>query len=361
MNIIDISSNQTISLEFNQLLIDIHSKTGKLVDWSLKKKYANEMAIACERIAQKAIDSQSYDDPKVKFRGRAVSLRNCGDFLIFKEAKETGEKRLHKALFCKYRLCPMCSWRRSLKNFGQLSQVMEVASSQGYRFLFATMSIQNCLGEVLKSQIEDLMKGYTKLIRRKAAKDQILGTMRTVEVTHNVDPTDTWYDTYNAHIHALFVVKEIYFKKGYIKQAKWLEYWKKSMKVSYDPHFHIKPVPKRDQGGAIRELSKYVTKSSQILTKNEKLTDKTIVVLDDALENKRLISYTGVLKEMKKELALDDVETGDLVNVDCNQPIDPGLEWTLQKYRWNCGYSQYVKSGKGVSPSWITHRFESAV
>ncbi len=320
-------------IPFDQLLIDIHPKTGNVIKWSEKKKQTEEMAIGCQRLATKDL----------RFERRAGQLLDCGEYLEFLVSTKTDEKRLHRAFFCRYRLCPMCSWRRSLKNYGQLSKIMDVCSSQGYRYLFSTMSVKNCSGLELKSQISALFKGYTNLIRRKAVNNCVLGSMRTLEVTHNVNPTDTCFDTYNAHIHAIFVVKPSYFKKGYIKQAQWLEYWKKAMKVSYEPHFHIKAVKKGKDGGAIREVSKYATKPGQILTQDHELTDSAIFYLDQALANRRLVSYTGILKKIKADLRLDDVENGDLVNVDGNQDLNKELDWTIQRYQWGYGYSQYLK------------------
>ncbi len=340
--------NIDTDIPIEQLLVDIHPKTGKVIDWAKKKKQTDEIATACHRIASDPdldlrYSAELKNRPRKEFKNRANRLLDCGEYLEFKHSAKTGENRLHKAFFCKYRLCPMCSWRRSLKNYGQLSQVMDVGTSEGYRYLFATMSIQNCYGEDLKEQITDLYKGFTNLGRRQAVKKRIHGTMRTLEVTHNLKIGDPWFDTYNAHIHALFAVKPRYFKKDYLTQAKWLEFWKKSMKVDYEPHFHIQAVKKGKDGGAAREVSKYATKPSHILTDDHDLTDSAIWYLDRALENRRLVSYTGILKRIKADLKLDDVESGDLVHVDGEQELNPELEWTIQRFKWSYGYGQYTK------------------
>lgn len=64
---------------------------------------------------------------------------------------------------------------------------------------------------------------------------------------------------------------------------------------------------------AIFETSKYAVKDSDVI-RGDKVTGRnleTVVDLDKALAYKRLISYGGLLKEIHKELNLDDAEDDD--------------------------------------------------
>ena len=55
----------------------------------------------------------------------------------------------------------MCSWRRSLKIFGQVSQVMNKAlDNEEYRFLFLTLTCKNVYGEDLSNQIDNLFYAF---------------------------------------------------------------------------------------------------------------------------------------------------------------------------------------------------------
>ena len=56
---------------------------------------------------------------------RADRVSQCGSYLDFGVLPD-GTKKLVKANFCRDRLCPMCNWRRSLKLYSQVSQVMDV-------------------------------------------------------------------------------------------------------------------------------------------------------------------------------------------------------------------------------------------
>lgn len=53
-----------------------------------------------------------------------------------------------------------------------------------------------------------------------------------------------------------------------------------------------------------------------LIPDNPTLQDDTVAILTSALFNRRLIAFGGAFKEVHKKLNLDDVETGDLVNVE---------------------------------------------
>ncbi|WP_270748818.1 protein rep [Enterococcus lactis] len=65
---------------------------------------------------EKKIDNVSYADIleilKIK---KAFNVKQCGNVLEFKPTDE-GYLKLHKTWFCKSKLCPVCNWRRAMKN-----------------------------------------------------------------------------------------------------------------------------------------------------------------------------------------------------------------------------------------------------
>lgn len=309
-----------------QVLVDIHPKTGKLLPWQRKKKETLELAASCRRLEK--------EDPSFKFR--AAQLEQCGNYLEFHRAVKTGERTLSRANFCKYRLCIMCGWRRSLKIFGQASQVMEEAEKQGYRFVFVTLTMKNCCGVDLESELTRLYAGTLALLRRKKYKAAVHGWMRVLEVTHNIKVFDKSFDTYHPHVHMIWAVRRSYFRDHYISQADLTDDWANCMKFDYKPLVDIRAVKKHDKG-AIKEVSKYAVKPGEILVQDRDLTDSAVWTLDGALANRRMVSWGGVLKAIKADLNLDDAENGDLVNTDSEQPLNPELEYVIEKYKWNVG------------------------
>ncbi|WP_235803145.1 protein rep, partial [Ligilactobacillus acidipiscis] len=71
---------------------------------------------------------------------------------------------------CKKRLCPLCNWRKSMKNSSQLKQIIAeaVVREPKGRFLFLTLTVKNAYSaEELKSSLRALTKAFGKLSRYK--------------------------------------------------------------------------------------------------------------------------------------------------------------------------------------------------
>ena len=76
----------------------------------------------------------------------------------------------------------MCSWRRSLKIFGQVSRVMDyVEENYNYRYIFLTLTVKNCYGEDLRDTLDLMTKSFNKLSERKAFKQAVKGYFRSLE------------------------------------------------------------------------------------------------------------------------------------------------------------------------------------
>ena len=52
-----------------------------------------------------------------------LALERCCSWLLFRRYVEGSVLKLHKAEFCRHRLCPTCNWRKSLKLFSQMKEV----------------------------------------------------------------------------------------------------------------------------------------------------------------------------------------------------------------------------------------------
>jgi len=122
---------------------------------------------------EKKCDSILYAESleRLGYEKKSYKVRECGNYLEFKRYLENDELKLHKANFCKSRLCPMCSWRRSLKIFGQVSKVMnDLTSCNPFRYVFLTLTVKNCTKDELKNHIDILLKSYNKMTKRKEYK-----------------------------------------------------------------------------------------------------------------------------------------------------------------------------------------------
>lgn len=274
--------------------------------------------------------SEVYFDLDLKSRSFRVS--DCGTFLEYYVTKD--QKKLHNANFCKDRLCPMCNWRRSLKIYGQVSQVMDYLERDNYRFLFLTLTVKNCSAEDLSCTVQALYDGWRYMYNKSPVfKSVIAGTFRCLEVTRNKKTGE-----FHPHIHVILAVRPDYFKKKYLTQAQWQALWRKSCNLAYDPIIDIRVIKPGPNGlsGAVAEVSKYAVKDSDFLfgTQDEKLSYVSAFL--NALTARRLISFTGCFNKVRKLLNLDDAETGDLVHVD-DDTLREDVATMIVRYGWRNG------------------------
>lgn len=321
--------------------LDDEDKAGQKRDWKGKKQNSLKLADSLKRISRSNPDYISFN-----YNKQSENVRHCGDLLEFKKF-EDNTRKLHRANFCKYRLCPMCSWRKSLKNFGIASQVMQIARTEGYRFIFLTLTLRNVPGFQLKNEISRFLHSWNLLRHDRTVKRIVYGWIRTLEVTHNLNKDSQFYDTYNPHIHGILAVQPSYFKdfrkqtKTYIKKEQWQKLWREKAGADYDPIIDIQVVrEKLKKDGGINEISKYAVKSNEMIFDNQALMDKTVQILDEALYQRRLIEYGGRLRQIKSNLNTDE---DDLVNTQDEVELDKELAYIIEKYCWHSGYNNYVK------------------
>ena len=282
---------------------------------------------------------------------RAETVASCGTFLEFAEyvgasgglplgASRSSEYKLHKANFCKDRLCPMCSWRRSYKIFGQVSKIMNVIADK-YCFLFLTLTVINCKGTELSETLDKMSKAFNRMFHLKRIKNAVRGFFRALEITYNEDN-----NTFHPHFHCVLAVPKSYFKGSmYIQRDEWLEMWQKSMndpritqvdiRKAKDKHNRDNKTASEALASAVAEVAKYTVKSSDYLKKDESLTDSLVRTFSDVLYHRRLVALSGCFKEAHKQLQLDDVENGDLLHL--NDNIRPDVAVQIYRYGWSCG------------------------
>lgn len=315
-------------MENRQVLKDIR-KNGKTNDWQEKKKGNLKYFSLLEELKYK----------------KAERVQLCSEVLQFEKAEEG--LKLRQAWFCKSRLCPICNWRKSLKHSNQVIQIVNEAVKRNPkgRFLFWTLTTKNVFtGKELNEEITKLSKAFNRLMDYKKIQKNMLGYLKATEVTVNQKD-----GSYNQHLHVLVFVKANYFsgkEDNYISQSDLTEFWKKALKIDYTPIVNIKAVkPKateKEKGviGAVYETAKYPVKSIDYLTNDRDENLQRVEDLEKGLKSKRLISFGGIFKEIRKELQLEDVESGDLIKTDSEEDKEPTTGQVIIA-RWNWQRQNY--------------------
>lgn len=309
------------------------------------------------------------------YSGHGYKVDDCGTFLQYRVTPEAAS--LVHANFCRDRMCPLCNWRRSLKVFGQVSKIMTELDKGGYRYLFLTLTIRNVWGDELPAAIQALYDGWRVLYHdyirgsghsaEKRLKGVIAGTFRALEVTVSDGRYHPeWAGSFHPHLHVILAAEKSYFQRGhYLTTGDWQEIWRNACNLNYNPSIKIEAVrPKEcagpfdvpteagkplDYAGAVAELSKYPLKDADFVGADADYHQQEGQYMDwllKALRRRRLIGLTGCFRDVARALALDDMETGDLVDVNGaegeEQELRDDVNYLMVNYHWRCG--AYVPS-----------------
>lgn len=328
-------NTQTLEIQKNtgESLVDIGAN-GKEKPWRTHK-IGNGEVTELFKVAQKL-------EPGIISKSRLQALSECASFLLF-DRNQQGRLRLNSANFCRVRLCPMCSWRRSLKLFSQVSEIVGTLLQRlaTTRFIFVTLTVPNCKGHELASTMNAMNKAFSFIVGKgktfapaKKFKSNLLGYMKATEITYNQQS-----DTYHPHIHCLFAVRSDYFCRGYIKQKEWRGIWSQAMKSDRELIVHVEAVKGCD-AKAVAEISKYPVKQTDLINITDTVKSiEALIILHTALKGRRLVTFGGVLAAIKRELKLEDVEAAnaDLIHTDNEQFT--AVERVL--FRW-CKIGAYI-------------------
>lgn len=239
---------------------------------------------------------QSYSD-RVTF---------CSEFLQFGLVHgddDAMKLKLREARFCRVRHCPVCQWRRSLRWKAKAYKVLPriIKDYPRYRWLFLTLTIKNVPITELKASLSHMNKSFQRMVQRKAWPAD--GWLRSTEVTRGRDGSA------HPHFHCLLMVKPSFFSHGYIKQAEWVDLWRKCARLHYDPILDVQAVKRGDTPMClVPELLKYCTKESDMVADREWLLELT-----RQMHKTKAITTGGVLKSYLKEL---ETEPDDLIGKD---------------------------------------------
>lgn len=274
-------------------------------------------------VAPSLSDLSSRDKPWDKHRGNADTVSTyyagsefqsysarihfCSELLDFRLTPDQDEGllklKLAAARFCRVRHCPVCQWRRSLmwkaKAYKVLPKITEKYPT--YRWLFVTLTLRNCRITDLKETLTHMHESFKRMTKLKAF--PAVGWIKSTEVTRGKDGSA------HPHFHCLLMVKPGYFGKNYIKQDEWVEMWRRSLRIDYNPVLDVQAIKKgQSPASLVPELLKYCTKESDLVASREWFLELT-----RQMHKMRAIGTGGVLKAYLKEL---EAEPDDLVGKD---------------------------------------------
>jgi plasmid rolling circle replication initiator protein Rep len=271
--------------------------------------------------------SRIYAEKPRKFGKLADRMNGCANQLSFAWSQPdavSGETKLklRSALFCKARHCPVCGWRRSMRNCAKFFQKMPdlQAAYPKHRWLFLTLTVRNCRLEDLRTTIQHMNKAWQRLIQKKEWPAD--GWIRTVEVTRSSDGSA------HPHFHCMLMVPPSYFTHGYVKQEDWAARWQAAARLDYSPIMDIRVIKPKVEGqtlqAAVVETLKYGTKVEDSLMHADWLYGIT-----EQLHKSRFLATGGALKGiLAEDMTDEEMVAGD-------EPVDEAdQESAVLKFGW---------------------------
>ena len=257
---------------------------------------------------------------------KAERCEKCSKIVVWSHQRhtETGKERLKikKKTSCHVRFCACCCWDRQRK----LSKIVHetltmLLDEMKLRYLFVTFTVKNPEIKDLRQSIDDMQKGFERMVKTQKWQKSILGYCRVLEITK--PKKSTQQGKIHPHFHVLLAVKPSYFKKSgkYLNTKDYALMWQKALRTDYTPVCDVRIVhPRGAKKGqvtevesvssnamvaAVAEMIKYPMKDTDL----KKFTVDDFKIIDEQMKKVRAINFGGVLKAMKKKYSdLDKVE-----------------------------------------------------
>lgn len=241
---------------------------------------------------------------------------------------ENCKAHITNAHLCRDRLCPTCSHLLSIKRYNEMVRCLEYIGPSKYDWRFVTLTIKNCRVDELKETISQMLKAWDKLNKRRGVKKILCGWARSLEVTYN-DNTGTFHP----HLHVLCAFEKNC-APNYLEVR---QVWADAMELKYTPICDIiAPYVKNSKWdtykSAIVEAFKYCVKSKNVVD----MPLYAFKCLVDGIKNKQMIAYSGIIKNARKQLKLNNKDVPDRVVDDISDKEVKTLilEWSFAETKY---------------------------
>jgi plasmid rolling circle replication initiator protein Rep len=238
---------------------------------------------------------------------KAKRVRDCANFVTYRNYAQLGIKKLESINLCRERLCLNCQ-----KALASERLPAYIYSTQGVSLRHITLTVKNVKGSMLRSTILTMKKALKSMLRSLKVKDYIPSYEITYKEADN---------TYHPHIHLLCKAENMTYKNTALKRL-WAEWYNKYAGTKY-PYLHCHNRLVDDNVNASLELCKYVSKPTSI-------TPQTIPTLYNSLKGLHLHQANGTFKQKIAEYNGYTEAEREKVN-----SLLENYEYTIEQYLYN--------------------------
>lgn len=335
--------------------INIIAENSAEVKWAEKKRKNLEIARKLLRLSQlcedKAEARQLADDDGAaqierykaeQYKKRSYRMKECSRFITFSICPDCNRSIASSATLCRDRVCPTCAWRLSAKQSTEMVQTLSFINDiEEYDALFLTLTVQNCEVSQLEPTLDMMSKAWNRMLAKRKNREIIKGTARSVEITYNHKAK-----TFHPHYHIILLVEKDARSVGELN-AYFNKEWKSATHVIYQPITDLRRIENRTlteydtneaerYKGAILETFKYTIKDDSLA----EMPLSTFRFYVDGVQGKRLVAYTGIIKEARTKLEftedLED-ETATRKCPECNTDMLSAI------YQWSFSQNTYKR------------------
>ena len=270
---------------------------------------------------------------------RGFKVRNCSTQLIIQRCACGKHSRVKGANLCRDRLCPICSWRLSLKRYADMLKTLDNIDMNKYIPYFLTLTIKNCKPENIGATISQMTKAWRRILNRKLFMDSVKGWARSIETTFNKKEF-----TLHPHMHCILLIEKgteaekLFSSHEAEKELR--EQWTHALEIDYNAIIDLRIVSNTKNGKEYK-IAESVLETFKYCVKDKDLIDMPLSVFREVatgLAGKRLVAYGGILKVAKADVIEDIIaEDIDIVCENCGSEL---IECVLY---WSFGTRDYIE------------------
>ena len=335
----------------------IIAKENAKVKWTEKKEKNLQIARKLLKLSQlcedkaelmqrDGMDGEAYIERlrAEEYKKRSYRMKECSRFITLSVCPDCNRSIASSATLCRDRVCPTCAWRLSAKQSAEMLQTLSYINDiEDYDALFLTLTVRNCEVDQLAPTLEMMSRAWNRMLARRKNREIIRGTARSVEITYNHTAK-----TFHPHYHIILLVEKDARSVAELS-AYFNKQWQSATNVIYQPITDLRKIEnktlteydKKDAEyykNAILETFKYTIKDDSLA----EMPLSTFRHYIDGVQGKRLVAYTGIIKEARAQLEYTDEledETEYKKCPDCSAEILSAIyQWS---YRENT-YKRFV-------------------